>query len=95
MWPPPQVGERPDSVKYVTKKEKSAKECGMNSWLHRLPADATEDVVEAKIKSLVAGTAAARGGVPLLPPLPPVHVHVLVQTTLSTACLSSSPCRRT
>jgi methylenetetrahydrofolate dehydrogenase (NADP+)/methenyltetrahydrofolate cyclohydrolase len=43
------VGNRPDSVVYVSHKEKACAEVGMRSIIHRLPEDTTEE----KLLSLI------------------------------------------
>ena len=46
------VGDNPASVSYVTAKEKAAQEAGMVSREIRLPADATEDELLARVRAL-------------------------------------------
>ena len=46
------VGEDPASQIYVRNKGKMTEEAGMNSFTHRLPADATQDQVEALLETL-------------------------------------------
>ena len=46
------VGDNPASVSYVTAKEKAAQEAGMASREIRLPADATEDELLARVRAL-------------------------------------------
>lgn len=46
------VGEDPASQVYVRNKGKQAKECGMRSFEHRLPASTTQDELLALIKQL-------------------------------------------
>ena len=46
------VGDNPASVSYVTAKEKASREAGMHSVEIRLPADATEDEVLARVRAL-------------------------------------------
>lgn len=46
------VGDRPDSAAYVASKQKACAELGMGSVSHRLPADASQQEVEALVKSL-------------------------------------------
>lgn len=48
------VGERPDSAAYVASKGKACQELGMGSISEHLPADATQEQVEALVKSLNA-----------------------------------------
>lgn len=48
------VGDRPDSVAYVTSKGKACQELGMGSISEHLPADASQEQVEALVKSLNA-----------------------------------------
>ncbi len=48
------VGDRPDSAAYVASKGKACQELGMGSISEHLPADATQDQVEALVKSLNA-----------------------------------------
>ena len=48
------VGDRPDSAAYVSSKGKACQELGMGSVSHRLPADATQEQVEALVKQLNA-----------------------------------------
>lgn len=48
------IGDRPDSVAYVTSKGKACQELGMSSISEHLPADATQEQVEALVKSLNA-----------------------------------------
>jgi methylenetetrahydrofolate dehydrogenase (NADP+)/methenyltetrahydrofolate cyclohydrolase len=48
------VGDRPDSAAYVASKGKACQELGMGSISERLPADATQEQVEALVKSLNA-----------------------------------------
>jgi methylenetetrahydrofolate dehydrogenase (NADP+)/methenyltetrahydrofolate cyclohydrolase len=45
------VGDNPASHKYVRNKRKACQEVGMESWLHALPADASE----SQLLSLLAG----------------------------------------
>ncbi|MDF2629050.1 MAG: methylenetetrahydrofolate dehydrogenase/methenyltetrahydrofolate cyclohydrolase [Symbiobacteriaceae bacterium] len=51
------VGEDPASNVYVTNKERTAKELGMHSVLHRLPADSSQADVEALVDQLNADPA--------------------------------------
>lgn len=46
------VGDDPASQVYVAQKEKMAKEVGFEGHLHRLPGDATEEVIAARIAAL-------------------------------------------
>ena len=46
------VGDNPASVSYVTAKEKAAQEAGMASREIRLPADATEEELLARVRAL-------------------------------------------
>src|SRR5512142_1070226 len=48
------VGDRPDSVAYVTSKGKACQELGMGSISEHLPADTTQEQVESLVKSLNA-----------------------------------------
>jgi methylenetetrahydrofolate dehydrogenase (NADP+)/methenyltetrahydrofolate cyclohydrolase len=48
------VGERPDSAAYVASKGKACQELGMGSISEHLPADATQEQVEALVKGLNA-----------------------------------------
>jgi methylenetetrahydrofolate dehydrogenase (NADP+) / methenyltetrahydrofolate cyclohydrolase len=48
------VGDRPDSAAYVASKGKACQELGMGSVSHHLPADATQEQVEALVKQLNA-----------------------------------------
>src|SRR5215207_5572262 len=48
------VGDRPDSATYVASKGKACQELGMGSISEHLPADATQEQVEALVKSLNA-----------------------------------------
>jgi 5,10-methylene-tetrahydrofolate dehydrogenase/methenyl tetrahydrofolate cyclohydrolase len=48
------VGERPDSAAYVASKGKACQELGMGSISEHLPADATQEQVEALVKRLNA-----------------------------------------
>jgi methylenetetrahydrofolate dehydrogenase (NADP+)/methenyltetrahydrofolate cyclohydrolase len=48
------VGDRPDSAAYVASKGKACQELGMESFSHHLPADATQEQVEALVKGLDA-----------------------------------------
>jgi len=48
------VGDRPDSAAYVTSKGKACQELGMGSISEHLPADATQEQVEALVRSLNA-----------------------------------------
>lgn len=63
------VGNRPDSEKYVGKKESCARACGMNSWVVRMSADSTEAQVEAKVQELIADPSVH--GLLIQLPLPP------------------------
>ncbi len=45
------VGENPASVSYVTAKEKACEELGMKSFECRLPADAGEEAIVAKVRA--------------------------------------------
>lgn len=51
------VGENPASVSYVTAKEQACVELGMKSFECRLPADAEEEVILAKVKEYNANPA--------------------------------------
>ena len=48
------VGERPDSAAYVASKGKACQELGMGSISENLPADATQEQVEALVRRLNA-----------------------------------------
>lgn len=48
------VGDDPASQVYVGSKEKAAQAAGMNSWVHRLPQDASQAQVEDTIQRLNA-----------------------------------------
>src|SRR5512143_2609341 len=48
------VGDRPDSAAYVASKGKACQELGMGSVSEHLPADATQEQVEALVKRLNA-----------------------------------------
>jgi 5,10-methylene-tetrahydrofolate dehydrogenase/methenyl tetrahydrofolate cyclohydrolase len=48
------VGDRPDSAAYVASKGKACQELGMGSVSQHLPADATQEQVEALVKQLNA-----------------------------------------
>ena len=48
------VGDRPDSAAYVTSKGRACQELGMGSISEHLPADATQEQVEALVKRLNA-----------------------------------------
>jgi methylenetetrahydrofolate dehydrogenase (NADP+) / methenyltetrahydrofolate cyclohydrolase len=48
------VGDRPDSAAYVSSKGKACAELGMGSVSHHLPADATQEQVEALVSQLNA-----------------------------------------
>jgi 5,10-methylene-tetrahydrofolate dehydrogenase/methenyl tetrahydrofolate cyclohydrolase len=48
------VGDRPDSAAYVASKGKACQELGMGSISQHLPADATQEQVEALVKQLNA-----------------------------------------
>lgn len=48
------VGDRVDSATYVTAKQKACNELGMESYHHPLPADISQDDLEAVIKELNA-----------------------------------------
>src|SRR5512136_627710 len=48
------VGDRPDSAAYVASKGKACQELGMGSISEHLPADATQEQVEALVKRLNA-----------------------------------------
>jgi 5,10-methylene-tetrahydrofolate dehydrogenase/methenyl tetrahydrofolate cyclohydrolase len=51
------VGDRPDSVAYVTSKGKACQELGMGSVSEHLPEDATQEQVEELVKRLNADPA--------------------------------------
>jgi len=63
-----QVGEDPASTVYVTNKERTAKELGMHSVMHRLPAETTQAELEALIDQLNADPAVH--GILVQSPLP-------------------------
>lgn len=46
------VGEDPASAVYVKNKELAAHKCGLAGQVHRMPADASEDAVLAKVREL-------------------------------------------
>lgn len=48
------IGDRPDSAAYVASKGKACQELGMGSVSEHLPADATQEQVEALVKKLNA-----------------------------------------
>jgi methylenetetrahydrofolate dehydrogenase (NADP+)/methenyltetrahydrofolate cyclohydrolase len=48
------VGDRTDSLSYVTSKQKACQELGMESFHNQLPADATQEQVESLVKKLNA-----------------------------------------
>ncbi len=48
------VGDRPDSMSYVTSKQKACQELGMESFHNHLPADTTQEQVETLVKTLNA-----------------------------------------
>lgn len=48
------VGNRTDSLSYVTSKQKACQELGMQSFHHHLPAEATQEQVEALVGQLNA-----------------------------------------
>ena len=48
------VGDRPDSAAYVASKGKACQELGMGSVSEHLPADATQEQVEALVRKLNA-----------------------------------------
>src|SRR3954468_2672716 len=51
------VGEDPASAVYVRSKGKQTRECGMESFEHRLPADATQEALLALVDALNADDA--------------------------------------
>jgi 5,10-methylene-tetrahydrofolate dehydrogenase/methenyl tetrahydrofolate cyclohydrolase len=51
------VGDRPDSAAYVASKGKACQELGMGSLSERLPADATQEQVDALVRRLNADPA--------------------------------------
>ncbi len=63
------VGEDPASQVYVRNKGKQTREAGMNSWEHRLSADANQGEVLAKVAELNADSAVH--GILVQLPLPP------------------------
>jgi methylenetetrahydrofolate dehydrogenase (NADP+)/methenyltetrahydrofolate cyclohydrolase len=62
------VGERPDSQRYVANKRKACEKAGFNSWLHQLPASATQ----SELLDLIARLNADRSvhGILVQMPLP-------------------------
>jgi methylenetetrahydrofolate dehydrogenase (NADP+) / methenyltetrahydrofolate cyclohydrolase len=62
------VGENPASEVYVRNKRKACEDAGMASWLHRLPADATQDQLLDVVARLNAD--AAVSGILVQLPLP-------------------------
>jgi methylenetetrahydrofolate dehydrogenase (NADP+) / methenyltetrahydrofolate cyclohydrolase len=62
------VGERPDSVAYVTSKGKACQELGMGSVSHHLPGDASQEELEALVRQLNADPAVS--GILVQLPLP-------------------------
>ncbi|HEY3345612.1 MAG TPA: bifunctional methylenetetrahydrofolate dehydrogenase/methenyltetrahydrofolate cyclohydrolase FolD [Anaerolineaceae bacterium] len=62
------VGERPDSVAYVTSKGKACQELGMGSVSHHLPDTATQEELEALVRQLNADPAVS--GILVQLPLP-------------------------
>ena len=66
------VGEDAASQIYVRNKGKATVAAGMRSWEHRLPADATEDSVVAKVAALAADQAV--DGILVQLPLP-AHIN--------------------
>src|SRR5512147_2742868 len=46
------VGDRPDSAAYVASKGKACQELGMGSVSQRLPAEASQEQVEATVRQL-------------------------------------------
>jgi len=62
------VGERVDSMTYVRMKQKACADLGMNSFHRPLPADATQEEVEALVKELNADPAV--NGILVQLPLP-------------------------
>ena len=63
------VGDDPASQLYVTSKEKTARELGMRSWHHHLPADTTQAALLALVHQLNADPAV--DGILVQLPLPP------------------------
>jgi len=63
------VGEDPASQVYVRNKGKQTREAGMNSWEHRMSAEASQDEVLAKVAELNADPAVH--GILVQLPLPP------------------------
>jgi methylenetetrahydrofolate dehydrogenase (NADP+) / methenyltetrahydrofolate cyclohydrolase len=63
------VGDRPDSAAYVASKGKACLELGMGSVSEHLPADATQEQVEALVKKLNAD--ANISGILVQLPMPP------------------------
>ncbi len=62
------VGDRPDSVSYVTSKGKACQELGMGSVSRHLPGDATQADLEAAVRALNADPAVS--GILVQLPLP-------------------------
>jgi 5,10-methylene-tetrahydrofolate dehydrogenase/methenyl tetrahydrofolate cyclohydrolase len=66
------VGDRPDSAAYVSSKGKACMELGMGSISEHLPADATQEQVEALVKKLNADPLVS--GILVQLPMP-VHIN--------------------
>lgn len=72
------VGEDPASVLYVTQKEKVAESLGLHAVLHRLPATASQEELEALVDQLNADQAIH--GILIQSPLPaPLQIEPLFQ----------------
>ncbi len=63
------VGDRPDSAAYVASKGKACQELGMGSVSQHLPADATQEQVEALVRQLNADPQVS--GILVQLPMPP------------------------
>src|SRR5512140_2571341 len=72
------VGDRPDSAAYVASKGKACQELGMGSVSEHLPADATQEQVEALVKKLNADPQIS--GILVQLPMPP---HIDEERVLS------------
>ena len=72
------VGDRPDSAAYVASKGKACQELGMGSVSEHLPADATQEQVEALVRRLNADVNIS--GILVQLPMPP---HIDEERVLS------------
>jgi len=72
------VGDRPDSAAYVASKGKACSELGMGSVSHHLPADATQEQVEALVRGLNADPSIS--GILVQLPMP---AHIIEESVLS------------